>query len=157
MRNLHRCRSNLKQKQKEEMSNFFQLEEFLTSSTARQRSIENLPSWEVVEHLEELADLLDDLRAAWGSGIKITSGYRNKPLNKAVGGVESSAHLRGYAADIVPSNGKFAEFAKFVEKWAENKSYDQIIIESNKKTRWIHVGLYNSQGKQRKMCFVMNV
>ena len=136
---------------------YFKLEEFLTSSTARQKSIENLPGWDIVEHLNELALFLDDLREAWGSGINVTSGFRNEKLNKSVGGVVSSVHMIGYAADIQPSNGKFAEFAKFVEEWAKNKSYDQIIIERKKTTRWIHIGLYNNAHKQRRMCFLMDV
>lgn len=136
---------------------YFDLEELLTSSTARQKSIENLPSWDVVEHLQELAAFLDELREAWGSGIIVTSGYRNKALNKAVGGVESSVHMIGYAADIKPANGKFKEFAEFIENWARGKKYDQIIIESNKKSRWVHVGLYNNKHQQRKMCFLMDV
>jgi hypothetical protein len=44
---------------------YFSLEEFLDSSVARQKSISNLPSWEVIEHLNELALFLDDLREAW--------------------------------------------------------------------------------------------
>ena len=138
-------------------SKHFKLEEFLTSSTARQKSMENLPSWEIVEHLQELAAFLDQLRDAWGSGIKVTSGYRNEALNKAVGGVKNSVHMIGYAADIVPSNGKFKEFAKFITEWAKDKAYDQIIIETSKKSRWIHVGLFNNSHRQRKMCFLMDV
>lgn len=136
---------------------YFDLEEFLTSSTARQKSIENLPSWDVMEHLMELALFLDELREAWGSGINVTSGFRNKSLNKAVGGVESSVHMIGYAADIVPSNGKFEEFTKFVENWVKNRKVDQVIIEQSKKSRWIHVGLYNNKHQQRHMVFLMNV
>ena len=138
-------------------SKYFKLEEFLTSSTARQKSLENLPSWEIVEHLNELALFLDGLRAAWGSGIIISSGFRNDKLNSYVGGVPSSAHKIGYAADIQPSNGKFDDFVKFIKKWAQDKCYDQIIIESKGKTRWVHVGLYNTQHQQRKKLFNINV
>ena len=136
---------------------YFKLEELLTSSTARQRSIENMPSWEVVEHLLELGFFLDELREAWGSGIKITSGYRNEALNKAVGGVKGSVHQIGYAADVQPSNGKMKEFAAFVERWARNKNYDQIIVEKSKKATWIHIGLFNNDHKQRRMCFLMEL
>lgn len=136
---------------------YFKLEELMTSSTARQKSIENLPGWEVVEHLLELAFFLDDLREAWGSGIKITSGYRNEALNKAVGGVKNSVHQIGYAADIQPTNGKMKEFAAFVEKWARNKNYDQIIVERSNKATWIHIGLFNNDHKQRRMCFLMEL
>lgn len=132
---------------------FFSLEEFLTSSTARQKSIENLPSWYVIEHLIQLGLFLDDLRSEWGSGIKVTSGYRCDKLNSAVGGVLNSVHRLGWAADVVPANGKFDEFVAFIKEWAKNEKFDQIIIESNKKSKWIHIGLYSPTGLQRKMLF----
>ena len=132
---------------------FFTLEEMLTSSTARQKSIENLPSWYVVEHLKQLCLFLDDLRSEWGSGIKVTSGYRNDKLNTAVGGVPNSVHRLGWAADVVPANRKFDEFVKFITEWAKNENFDQIIIESNKKSKWVHIGLFSPTGLQRKMLF----
>lgn len=132
---------------------YFDLEEFLTSSTARQKSIENMPSWFVVEHLIDLAIWLDDLRAEWGSGIRVTSGFRNEKLNIAVGGVLNSVHRLGWAADIVPVNGKYDEFVAFIKEWAKNKKFDQIIEEHNGKSKWVHVGLYSPTGLQRKMLF----
>lgn len=136
---------------------YFQLEEFLDSSVARQKSISNLPSWDIIEHLRELGLFLDDLREAWGSGINVSSGYRNEALNKAVGGVQNSVHQIGYAADIVPANGKFKEFAEFVENWAKDKAYDQICFESKGKTKWIHIGLYSNSGRQRKQNKIIDV
>lgn len=156
---LYGPRTNTKKRKKRMNNNikYFQLEEFLDSSVARQKSISNLPSWDIIEHLRELGFFLDDLREAWGSGINVSSGYRNEALNKAVGGVQNSVHQIGYAADIVPANGKFKEFAEFVENWAKDKAYDQIIVEKSKKTKWIHIGLYNNNHKQRRMCFLMDV
>ena len=137
---------------------FFTLEEFLTSSTARQRSIENMPSFEIVEHLNELALFLDGLRKAWGSGINVSSGYRNDTLNAAVGGVNNSVHKIGYAADLVPANGKFEEFKKFVKNWIKDKDYDQLIIEKNSRGKqWLHLGLYNNSGQQRHNSFSLNI
>lgn len=132
---------------------YFSLEEFLDSSVARQKSISNLPSWEVIAHLNELALFLDDLREAWGSGIKVSSGFRNEKLNKAVGGVSTSVHKIGYAADIVPANGQFDKFVQFIKGWAKDKAYDQILIESKGKTRWVHFGLYGNKGEQRRQMF----
>lgn len=132
---------------------YFDLEELLTSSVAKQKSIENLPSWFVVEHLIQLGLFLDDIRTEWGSGIRVTSGFRNDKLNSAVGGVINSVHRLGWAADIVPVNGKFDEFVEFIKEWAKNKNFDQIIIESNKKSRWVHIGLYSPTGLQRKKLF----
>lgn len=135
---------------------YFTLEELLTSSVARQKSIENLPSFEIVEHLLELAEFLDQLRADWGSGIKVNSGFRNKALNKAVGGVDNSVHQLGYAVDLYPANGKFQEFVEFVTKWIKNRNYDQLIIESKGKSKWLHLGLYNNQHQQRRQNLTIN-
>lgn len=132
---------------------YFNLEEFLTSSTARQKSIENMPSWEIVEHLLELAYFLDDLREDWGSGIRVSSGFRIESLNKAVGGVPTSVHKIGYAADISPANGKYEAFVAFLKEWLKGKNFDQCIEEKKGKTRWIHIGLYNNKHQQRRQIF----
>ena len=141
-----------------EKPKYFTLEELLTSSTARQRSIENLPSWTIVENLKELALFLDDIRVAWGSGVKVNSGFRNEKLNVAVGGVLNSVHRLGFAADIVPSNGKFDEFVEFLKKYLRDKNFDQCIIETNKKGgRWVHIAIYSPTGLQRKKIVNMSV
>lgn len=44
---------------------------------------------------------LDQLRSICNFPFKITSGYRTKEHNIKVGGEKDSAHLEGYAADIV--------------------------------------------------------
>lgn len=132
---------------------YFTLEELLTSSIARQKSIENLPSWEIIENLNELALFLDGIRATWGSGIRITSGYRNEKLNVAVGGVLNSVHRLGYAVDMVPVNGKFDSFVEFLKKYLKDKGYDQCIIEKSGKSKWVHFALYSPTGRQRKMLF----
>lgn len=43
---------------------------------------------------------LESLRRLVGCPIRITSGYRYPPLNKAVGGVNGSQHLKMQAVDI---------------------------------------------------------
>ena len=136
---------------------YFELQEFLTSSTARQKSIENMPSWEIVEHLLELAYFLDDLREAWGSGIKVSSGFRIEALNKAVAGSETSAHMLGYAADIMPANGKYEAFVAFLKEWLKDKKFDQVLLESKGKTRWIHIGYRGNNGEQRRQIFNITV
>lgn len=44
--------------------------------------------------------MLDEARHRLGRPIKITSAFRTPERNKAVGGVQNSAHLGGWAVDI---------------------------------------------------------
>ena len=50
---------------------------------------------------DDLVDLLEKIREAAGGAVTINSGYRSPAHNAAVGGVSSSQHLYGRAADIV--------------------------------------------------------
>lgn len=131
---------------------YFSLKELCSSDVATQRRIDNFPSFTVVSHLSELTEkVLEPLRVAWGSGIRVTSGYRCDALNRAVGGVSTSAHRLGYAADLIPSNGKIDEFGKFVKNWLvkNNVKFDQVLFEVSNKTRWVHISLRSSTGSQR--------
>lgn len=137
---------------------YFSLEEMLRSSTALSKKIENLPSWEVIENLNELAiNLLDPIREAWGSGIRVTSGLRVVRLNNLVKGVANSQHIYGCACDIVPVNGKTNEFIKFLTDWLpkSNLNWDKIILETSKSTgsKWVHCVYKSSQGYQRRRLF----
>ena len=137
---------------------YFTLQEFLSSTIAKQEGVQNLPSFEVVDNLRELALFLDPLREAWGSGIRVTSGFRNEVLNGLVGGVPTSCHRLGTAVDMVPVNGKFEEFKKFVVDYLKDKAFDECIIEKNSKgDTWIHLQLYSPKGFQRKKIFSLDV
>ncbi len=140
------------------MSKYFHLKELIHSHKAATLRIDNTPDFAEVEHLRILTErILDPLRQAWGSGIVVSSGYRCESLNRAVGGSSTSAHLRGYAADLSPVNGKVDEFIAFALKWARDNriKFDQMIDESGGRTgsHWLHVGLYNNAGQQRGQVF----
>lgn len=138
----------------------FTLSEFLASDTARRKHIDNFPSWQDVHNLTELVStIVQPLRSAWGSGIRVTSGYRCPELNKAVGGSATSAHLRGQACDLQPINGQFARFTLFAQEFLTKNGipFDQLLIESNGRDQWLHIGLYSSKGEQRRQIKVMNL
>jgi len=58
---------------------------------------------------ETFIDMLDEARHIAQIPFKINSGYRTKERNKKIGGVKSSSHLKGLAADIhcVDSRSRF--------------------------------------------------
>lgn len=131
---------------------YFTLKELCSSDVAKKRNIDNFPSFVVVEHLSELTEkILEPLRIAWGSAIRVSSGYRCDALNKAVGGVAMSAHRTGWAADLQPANGEIDEFIAFAEKWLKDKriKFDQLIDERSGKARWMHIGIRSCSGSQR--------
>ena len=133
----------------------FTFSEFERSDTARRLGIDNRMPELVEAHVVELVDcLLDPLREAWGAPIVVTSGYRCPVLNDAVGGSETSAHLAGWAADLVPSaddKRSVDEFVRFAADWlvASGRKFEQAISEQSGGTRWLHVGVRNLEGEQR--------
>ena len=149
------------------MSQYFTFSELTKSSTADKLGIDNTPTDETIRNnIIELMEVLDGVREAWtvkcekecwGSpAIVVNSGYRCDALNNAIGGSKTSAHSIGAAADIEPKNGKNKEFLRFLEKYLLDNHipFDQLLNEKPDKNgvpSWIHIGLKNRQGKQRRM------
>ena len=132
---------------------YFTIKELCYSETAQKKGIDNTPTEEIKAHLTELGTkILDPLREAWGSGIIVKSGYRCPKLNKAVGGSSTSAHVLGFAADLKPLNGNITRFKSFVKNWLKTSgiAFDQYINEFSGGSEWVHIGLKNGSGKQRK-------
>lgn len=138
------------------MAKWFKDIELYRSETAERLGIDNTPTEDIWLNLRVLMAFLDQLREAWGSGIIITSGYRCEALNKAVGGSKNSSHKYGLAVDMKPVNGKNKEFFHFVESFLKDKNvdFDQLINEYN--YSWVHLGLFNKDGEQRKQIFSIN-
>lgn len=138
---------------------YFELDEFIRSDTAKKKRIDNFPTFEAVDNLNELVEkILDPLRAAYGLPITVSSGYRCEALNRAVKGVSSSVHMKGLAADL-QVGGSFQKFVDFTVNWLKKSGtrFDQCIIESNGKARWLHISLKNNSGQQRGEIKVINL
>lgn len=134
------------------MKSYFTIEELCKSDVAEQQNIDNTPLENIQENLKKLIEFLNPLREAWGSAIRINSGYRCPELNQAVGGVATSAHCEGWAVDMYPINKKFTKFKQFIVDYLKDKTFDQAIIEKSGHSQWIHLGLW-SRGRQRKQIF----
>ena len=138
----------------EHLSPHFTVGEFFRSGTAIRLGIENEPdahpedgltNEEVVENLRALCtEVLEPLRRRVGRVI-ITSGYRCQKLNKAVGGVWNSQHLKGEAADIfVPDTATAMRYGYILER---HSAVQQLLLEPMgiQQKRWIHVGFRRSE------------
>ena len=121
------------------MGKYFTINELTKSSTAQRLGINNTPAQKVKDNLNNLIDkILDPLREAYQHPIIVSSGYRCKDLNKAVGGAASSQHSLGMAADIhTVSNNKESNKQLFELIKSLKLPFDQLINEYN--YTWIHV------------------
>lgn len=132
------------------LSKNFTLEEMTKSETARQRGIRNdLVTAEQVANLTALChQVLQPLRDWIGSPILIGSGYRCPALNRAVGGVENSQHMKGEAVDIfIKGDTVFGQM--LFNHIEQSCHFDKLIWEHNEKgTFWIHVS-YKANGQNR--------
>ena len=121
-------------------SEHFTIEELCRSQVAVCLGIDNEPKREdIIANLKRLAfHTLEAVRILNDNKpITITSGYRCKALNRAVGGVATSQHQNGCAADFVV--GSAAENRRLFDKIKSSSSvpFDQLILEP--KAGWIHI------------------
>ena len=127
------------------MENFFTISELCKSTTASEKGIDNTPTPEIENKLQDLIDdVPNPVRKWYGSPIYVNSGYRCPELNKAVGGVSTSQHQKGEAVDIDTRNHE--NNVKIFNWIKDNLVYDQLIWENN--GAWIHVS-YKKDGKNR--------
>lgn len=121
----------------------FSYDELIASATAKRLGIDNTPTPEEKERLRQLAeDILQPIRDAWRAPIVVTSGFRSEEVNKAVGGVKTSQHRLGEAADIkVGGKDKNKKLFNLIYKLISTGKIKvgQLIDEYN--YQWIHVSL----------------
>ena len=129
------------------------MEELCASSTAKEKGITNKPNAQQMINLVYLcAYVLEPLRVAMKEPIKIGSGFRCEALNKAVGGVSNSQHMKGQAVDLC-IDGDIKKGKKWFEYIKNHLPFDQLIWEKNPKTGsyWVHVSyVYPDFGKNRR-------
>jgi zinc D-Ala-D-Ala carboxypeptidase len=134
-----------------QLSKNLSLAEVMRSETAKRKGISNMPTPEHIENFKLLAEkVFQPIREHFGVPIHISSGYRSKALNTAIGGSLSSQHCSGEAIDI-DMDGTSITNAQIFNFIKDNLSFDQMIWEfgTNSNPDWVHVS-YESTGKQRK-------
>jgi hypothetical protein len=140
-------------------------------STSVQTADHNFPSQEVISNLKRLCGWLEALRTrknqyaklstplhtgrGEGEGLYINSGYRSPAVNKAVGGVATSNHLTGCAADIrVLGNEQLVRYATILLDISDEsgEDFDELIFEHNSRTGnyWLHFAV-RASGNRRKV------
>lgn len=134
-----------------QLSKNLSLREAIKSNTATRLGIKNLPEeWEI-DNLRAVAEnIFQPIRDHFGVPIGVSSGYRSKELNKAIGGSKYSQHMIGEALDIdadIYGRVTNADIFNFVR---ENLDWDQMIWEfgDDDQPDWVHIS-YKSPGLNR--------
>ena len=130
-----------------QLSNNFTLEELTRTSRTHLLNANReaaLNSKEITDNLKTLATkVLQPIRDYYNKPVRITSGYRSKALNVAVGGSTTSQHSYGEAADIqidgVSVDELFADLKS--GKVVDLDNVGQVIIEKVGGAEWIHISI----------------
>lgn len=129
-----------------EMSKHFSIEEFTASDMALRRRIDNSLPEVLADNANRTLDMLERIRAYLSTvagkdiPVYISSGYRSPKLNEAVGGVPSSDHVKGMAADIkAPAFGSPLKVAQTLAQVVNDLDIGQLINEYPGAAGWVHV------------------
>ena len=137
------------------LSEHFKLGEMTRSSSHPE--VYNIPSHEAIANLKRVCGWLEVLRERYGKPIIINSGYRSPQLNKKIGGVPTSNHLTGCAADIrVENMEQLIRYAAILLDYADesHQDFDELLIERNRYGAiWLHFAV-RPKGNRRKVAFI---
>ena len=129
---------------------YFTIAEMAKSETADCRGIDNRIPKDLLPNVENLIDkVLDPLRSWYGRPVYVNSGYRCPELNRAVGGVGTSYHLTGCAADIDVYSR--TENQKLFDYIRERLPYTEVGLEGG--GRWVHVALVPGREEERQVFY----
>jgi len=122
------------------LSKNFVLSEITKSNTAKRLGISNEPEKKHLEKMQGLiTNLIQPMRDALGP-IRVTSGYRSKELNRAIGGSTRSQHCKGEAVDIqFWLEGQMNNQTIYNWVLSSGIEFDQMINEFD--FAWIHISL----------------
>ncbi len=125
------------------ISEHLSLSEVTRSETAKRKGISNNPTAEHLENFKLLAEnVFEKIRNHFGVPIHISSGYRSKELNSAIGGSQTSQHSKGQAIDVdMDGSGDGVTNADVFNFIKDNLVFDQLIAEFPKQGNpdWVHV------------------
>ena len=117
------------------------------------REIDNSPTQDEINNLQRLANFLEEVKTVvGGKPVMISSGFRCKALNDAVGSKDTSQHRIGCAADFRVPGMTPDEVVKAIV--ASGIGYDQVIREFD---RWTHISIPNqATGSPRKQALIID-
>ena len=129
----------------------FSLEELTKSETGLRLGLDNDPDDTQLANLVALCEcVLQPVRDHFGKGVKVNSGLRTLPVNRAIGSADHSDHVKGMAADIEIPGVANAELAQWI---VSNLEFRQVILEfytpGIPDSGWVHVSYNPADNKKQ--------
>lgn len=128
-----------------QLTSHFTLSELTRSSTAARLGLDNRPPAEVVPALIRTAQMLERIRTHLSVEvgrpvrIRVTSGFRCLGLNRVLKSADTSAHVKGLAADWTADDfGTPYEVCRALAPMVGVLQIGQLIHEHGE---WIHTGV----------------
>jgi hypothetical protein len=126
------------------LTEHFTLPEMTVSESAARLGIDNTPDAAALANLHRLCTVLESVRLLVDKPVLVSSGYRSRALNSAIGGSLGSAHIQGLAADI---NVPGLTAATLAQRVADSPlMFDQLILEYD---QWVHLGLSSTRERRQ--------
>lgn len=125
--------------------------EIINSDTAIAKKIDNRPTAQVVTNATALIkNVLEKVRIHFNSPLNVNCMYRSPALNKIVGGVPTSQHVTGQAADFTVQGHTVEEVFQWIKN---NLIFDQLILEYSNNSKWVHVSFNAIKNRHQSLIY----
>lgn len=124
----------------------------LNEATITSTGLPNKPDSQAIENLKLVLNAIyEPCRRHFGRPIYISSAYRCKEVNEAVGGSQTSQHLKGQAIDLDPKVWGGLTTIQLFYFILDSLDFDQCILEGGV-NGWVHVSY--TKNKNRKQALI---
>ncbi len=93
--------------------------------------------------------LADKIRDAYGSAVRVVSGYRSPEYNAKVKGAPKSMHLEFRALDIQPADGDISRFIDVCAKLVYDERKAGVNVGFGQYDTFVHIDTGAGTGKNR--------
>lgn len=128
-------------------------EPYVRSATATRLRIDNMQGINL-KKLRKVAAVIEKIRQRYGKPIIISSGYRCRALNKAIGGSPTSQHCKSEACDfhsLSDTRADNRELFNLVRSMIGNGEITVRQLINEHDYNWIHIGIVNGDGKRNQV------
>jgi zinc D-Ala-D-Ala carboxypeptidase len=131
--------------------------EATNSTEAKRLGIDNTPNSQQLNNMVHVATkVFEPIREHFGVRIYISSFFRSKALNVAIGGAVNSQHVTGEAIDIDADQYGLISNKQIFDYIKDSLEFDQLIWEEGTDLNpdWVHVSYTTSKPNRHQILII---